>query len=116
MQSIGHDRREVPFDPRDGGPCPCIRAGKTWHVDTGAHTAAPILVSESGETQKAAHRFSAIRMRSLNDPRQSALLHLKSGASFRDRRLNDRRSAARLTRSTGTDASVTTNFESRSKG
>jgi hypothetical protein len=47
MQSIGHDRREVPFDPRDGGPCPCIRAGKTWHVDTGAHTAAPILISTS---------------------------------------------------------------------
>jgi hypothetical protein len=37
----------------------------------GARTVAPILVSESGdtvETKRAAHRFAAIRTRSLNDP------------------------------------------------
>ena len=67
--------------------CPTRRArrGALGHVsgrvnggtiDTGRHTAAPILVSESGdtvETNKAAHRFSAISMRSLNDPRQGSL-------------------------------------------
>jgi hypothetical protein len=56
------------------GPCPCIRM-KRWHVDTERpHCSAA--VSESGdtvETKRAAHRFSAIRVRSLNDPRQGSL-------------------------------------------
>jgi hypothetical protein len=64
------------------GACPSRGGGR--HVP-GTHTAVPILISKSGdtgETNKAAQRF-------------------------RDRRLNDLRSAARPTRSTGTDASVT---------
>jgi hypothetical protein len=57
-------------------------------------------------------RFLAVRMRSLNDPRQSSLPTVQTvtpltAQRFRDRRLNDLRSAARPTRSTGTDASVT---------
>src|SRR6266487_2646368 len=64
------------------GACPSRGGGR--HVP-GTHTAVPILISKSGdtgETNKAAQRF-------------------------RDRRLNDLRSAARPTRSTGTDPSVT---------
>src|SRR5258708_40009898 len=51
-------------------------------------------------------------MRSLNDPHQGSLPTVQTvtpltAQRFRDRRLNDLRSAARSTRSTGTDASVT---------
>src|SRR5258707_13737512 len=74
-----------PLDARDGGPCPCIPAGETVaRRDRRTRCSADpdFKVRCHGETKKAAQRF-------------------------RDRRLNDLRSAARPTRSTGTDASVT---------
>ena len=43
---------------------------ETAHGEPGA---AAVAIDDTGETKKAAHRFSAIRMRSLNDPRQSSL-------------------------------------------
>jgi hypothetical protein len=50
---------------------------KQWHDrSTPGAAAVPILVSESGDTvqtKRAVHRFSAIKMRSLNDPRQARL-------------------------------------------
>jgi hypothetical protein len=66
------------------GASPCRGGGqhspgrvKRWHNrSTPGAAAVPILVSESGdtvETKRAAHRFSAIRMRSLSDRRQCAL-------------------------------------------
>src|SRR5258708_5045394 len=62
---------------RDGGPCPCIRAGEgSDDRSTPGAAEARILVSSPVtrvETKKAAHRFSAIKMRSLNDPRQARL-------------------------------------------
>ena len=55
----------VPFDARDGGPWPC-RAG-------GRHPAQRLHAGDTVETKRAAHPFSAIRMRSLNDPHQGSL-------------------------------------------
>ena len=75
---------------------PCEGDGVPVHVGVGvsvsrggptsrAHAAAAILISESGDTVKRRKRCNALR----------------------DRRLNDLRGAARPTRSTGTDPSVT---------
>src|SRR6266404_6214121 len=96
------------------GPCPCIRAGERWHDRHRAPTLQRrgLRVGDTVETKRAAIRFLAVRMRSLNDPRQSSLPTVQTvtpltAQRFRDRHLNDLRSAARPTRSTGTDASVT---------
>jgi hypothetical protein len=55
-------------------PAPTLQR-RSWFLRAG----------DTVETKRAVHRFSAIRMRSLNDPRQSslptALLHLESGAN-----------------------------------
>src|ERR1700747_3318017 len=65
--------------PARGGPVQVgvgvsiIRAGEKGTSTPGAHTAAPRFQSRShGETKKAAHRFSAIKMRSVNGPRQGS--------------------------------------------
>ena len=42
-------------------------------IDTGRHTAAPIKSGDPVETKRAAHRFSVIRVRPLNDPRRGSL-------------------------------------------
>src|SRR5215472_18474938 len=43
----------IPFDTRDGGPCPSIRAGERWH-DRSTPGAAAVAIDDKGETQKAA--------------------------------------------------------------
>ena len=69
--------------------CPCPAPGHGYHgtpptaagpgetvarSTPGAHTAVPILVSgDTVETERRAQRVSAIRMRSLNDPRRGSL-------------------------------------------
>jgi hypothetical protein len=50
---------------RDGGPCPCRGGGR--------HPAQRLRAGDTVETKRAAHRFSAIKMRSLNDPHQGSL-------------------------------------------
>src|SRR5260221_657766 len=87
---------------------------RSWHDRHRAPTLQRrgLRVGDTVETKRAVQRFLAVRMRSLNDPHQGSLPTVQTvtpltAQRFRDRRLNDLRSAARPTRSTGTDASVT---------
>jgi hypothetical protein len=56
---------------RGPGACPC-RGGSAFLAGS-RHLAQRLCAADTVQTKRAVHRFSAIRMRSLNDPRQGSL-------------------------------------------